>query len=91
MHSFTYYTYINKLRIEHFQTLYREALKENATPKLQQLSADSGFASYNTFSRAFVACIGISVRKWMEQENFEERRGHNAAARVHDSISVISH
>lgn len=28
----TYYTYINKLRIEHFQSLYRQALKEKNTP-----------------------------------------------------------
>ena len=64
----TYYIYINKLRIDHFQALYRKALEEGITsPKLQQLSFDSGFASYNTFSRAFVSCTGISVRKWMEK------------------------
>lgn len=69
----TYYTYINKLRIEHFQSLYRQALKEKNTPPttLQQLSKDSGFLSYNTFSRAFVSCTGISVSKWQEQVNLE--------------------
>jgi len=67
----TYYTYINKLRIEHFQSLYRQALKEKNTPPttLQQLSLDSGFISYNTFSRAFLSCTGISVGKWLEQQN----------------------
>jgi AraC-like DNA-binding protein len=69
----TYYTYINKLRINHFQSLYREALKgENTPPTLQQLSKDSGFVSYNTFSRAFLACTGISVRHWLEQVKQEE-------------------
>ena len=57
----TYYIYINKLRIDHFQSLYREAMKEKSTTfTLQQLSKDSGFLSYNTFSRAFVSCTGIS-------------------------------
>ena len=69
----TYYTYINKLRINHFQSLYRETLKgENTPPTLQQLSIDSGFVSYNTFSRAFLACTGISVRQWLEQVKLEE-------------------
>lgn len=69
----TYYTYINKLRINHFQSLYREALKGENTPHtLQQLSIDSGFVSYNTFSRAFLACTGISVRQWLEQVKLEE-------------------
>lgn len=69
----TYYTYINKLRINHFQSFYREALKgENTPPTLQQLSKDSGFVSYNTFSRAFLACTGISVRHWLEQVKLEE-------------------
>lgn len=68
----TYYIYINKLRIDHFQSLYREAMKDKSTPfTLQQLSKDSGFSSYNTFSRAFVSCTGISVSKWQEQVNLE--------------------
>ena len=68
----TYYIYINKLRIDHFQSLYREAMKEESTTfTLQQLSKDSGFLSYNTFSRAFVSCTGISVSKWQEQVNLE--------------------
>ena len=68
----TYYIYINKLRIDHFQSLYREAMKEKSTTfTLQQLSKDSGFLSYNTFSRAFVSCTGISVSKWQEQVNLE--------------------
>ena len=68
----TYYIYINKLRIDHFQSLYREAMKEKSTTfTLQQLSKDSGFLSYNTFSRAFVSCTGISVSKWQKQVNLE--------------------
>ena len=68
----TYYIYINKLRIDHFQSLYREAMKEESTTfTLQQLSKDSGFLSYNTFSRAFVSCTGISVSKWQKQVNLE--------------------
>lgn len=68
----TYYIYINKLRIDHFQSLYREALKKkNAPPTLQQLSTDCGFTSYNTFSRAFVSCTGITVSKWLDQLSLE--------------------
>jgi len=74
----TYYTYINKLRIEHFQSLYRQALKEKNTPPttLQQLSFDSGFISYNTFSRAFLSCTGISVGKWLEQQSRSTSDGY---------------
>jgi len=69
----TYYTYINKLRINHFQSLYREALKKkNTPPTIQQLSTDSGYVSYNTFSRAFLVCTGISVRQWLEQVKLED-------------------
>lgn len=69
----TYYTYINKLRIDYFQSLYRKALREKITPPtLQQLSTDSGFSSYNTFSRAFVSCKGVSVSKWLAQVSMEE-------------------
>ncbi len=69
----TYYTYINKLRINHFQSLYREALKKKNTPStIQQLSTDSGYVSYNTFSRAFLVCTGISVRQWLEQVKLED-------------------
>lgn len=69
----TYYIYINQLRIAHFQSLYREVVKSKIVPPtLQQLSADSGFASYNTFSRAFLSCTGISVRQWQEEVKNEE-------------------
>ena len=69
----TYYTYINKLRINHFQSLYREALKrKNTPPTIQQLSTDSGYVSYNTFSRAFLVCTGISVHQWIEQVKLED-------------------
>ena len=60
----TYYTYINKLRIEHFQSLYRQALKEKSTSfTLQQLSKDSGFLSYNTLRllklQHFLTCFRL--------------------------------
>lgn len=68
----TYYMYINQLRIAHFQKLCREALKEkNTPPRLQQLSVDSGFQSYNTFSRAFMAINGMSISQWMERVRLE--------------------
>lgn len=41
-------------------------------PLLLQMSKDSGFVSYNTFSRAFLTCTGISVSKWMKQVSHEE-------------------
>lgn len=66
----TYNAYINGLRIEHFQELYRAALSQvaPARPIIQKLVAESGFRSYNTFTRAFRSHTGMSLREWMDRE-----------------------
>ena len=64
----TYNAYINGLRIAHFQALYRLTLQKETSsrPILQKLAAESGFRSYNTFTRAFCAYTGMSLKDWIE-------------------------
>lgn len=67
----TYNAYINGLRIAHFQALYRSTLQQEASsrPILQKLAAESGFRSYNTFTRAFRTHTGITLKEWMDRES----------------------
>ena len=66
----TYNTYINELRINHFMSLYREAVAAQKTITAQQLAKDSGYRSYSTFSLAFKQRTGQTVKDWMrEMEN----------------------
>lgn len=62
----TYNAYINLLRIEHFEQLYAKALAISRPVTAQQLSIESGFRSYSTFSTAFKKHRGITVSVWME-------------------------
>ena len=62
----TFNAYINSLRIEHFICLYREAAAESRIVTAQQLSFESGFHSYSTFSAAFKQKTGKSVKAWMQ-------------------------
>ena len=66
----TYNAYINGLRIAHFQALYQSALQQDTStrPIIQKLAAESGFRSYNTFTRAFRNHTGMSLRTWMDME-----------------------
>lgn len=64
----TYNAYINRLRIEHFICLYRQAVAESRSCTAQNLAQQSGFSSYSTFSIAFRRFIGLSVASWMKNE-----------------------
>ena len=61
----TYNAYINGLRVEHFIRLYHEAVAGNRVFTANQLSGESGFKSYSTFSAAFKQKTGKTVTTWM--------------------------
>jgi AraC-like DNA-binding protein len=61
----TYNDYINDLRINHFVSLYREAVDSQRSITAQQLALKSGYRSYNTFRNAFKRKTGQSVTAWM--------------------------
>jgi AraC-like DNA-binding protein len=62
-----YNTYINDLRINHFVSLYREALDTQRSFTVQQLALESGYRSYSTFSDVIRRKTGKSVRAWMKE------------------------
>ena len=62
----TYNAYINNLRVDHFTSLYRDAVEAHRSFTTQQLAQESGFRSYNTFSSAFKRKTGLSVTAWMK-------------------------
>jgi AraC-like DNA-binding protein len=64
-HDSTYNAYINNLRINHFVSLYREAVATQRSFTVQQLASESGYRSYSTFSLAFKQRMGQSVTAWM--------------------------
>ena len=64
-HGITYNAYINDLRINHFVSLYREAIASQRPFTAQQLAHDSGYQSYSTFSLAFKHRMGQSATAWM--------------------------
>jgi AraC-like DNA-binding protein len=61
----TYNAYINNLRINHFVSLYREAIAAQRSFTVQRLASESGYRSYSTFSLAFKQRMGQSVTAWM--------------------------
>ena len=61
----SYNAYVNDLRINHFVSLYREAVAAQRHFTAQQLAHDSGYQSYSTFSLAFKQRMGQSVTVWM--------------------------
>ena len=58
--------YINRLRIEHFIRLYKEAKDSKQPITAKKLAQQSGFHSYITFSSAFKNFIGTTVTEWMK-------------------------
>jgi AraC-like DNA-binding protein len=62
----TYNAYINNLRVDHFVSLYREALVSQRYITAQQLAQESGFRSYSTFCRVIKVKTGKSVTAWMK-------------------------
>ena len=61
----TYNTYINNLRINHFISRCQELAAAGRDIPIQQLSLESGFRSYRTFSRSFLQRTGQSVTEWL--------------------------
>ena len=61
----TYNSYINNLRINHFISRHQEAVTTGQSFNVQQLSRESGYRSYSTFSLAFKQRMGQSVTAWM--------------------------
>ena len=59
-----YNTYINDLRVNHFVSLYREAVATHRSFTIQELANDSGYRSYSTFNLAFKQRMGQTVNTW---------------------------
>ena len=66
-----YNGYINDLRINHFISLYHEAVATHRPVIAQQLAFESGYQSYNTFRDAFKRKTGQSVTAWMARQKME--------------------
>ena len=64
----TYNAYINQLRIQHFVSLYREAVAAQRSFTAQQLANECGFQSYRTFSDVFKRVMNQSVSTWMKDQ-----------------------
>lgn len=69
----TYNAYINNLRVNHFVSLYHEAVDAHRSFSAQQLAQESGFRSYTTFSSAFKRKTGQSVTVWMKAASKQEQ------------------
>ena len=67
-----YNAYINDLRINHFVSLYHEAVASQRSITAQQLALESGYRSYNTFREAFKRKTGQSVAVWMKAASEQE-------------------
>ena len=62
----TYNAYINDLRINHFISLYHEAVDAQRSFTAQQLALESGYRSYSTFGDVIKRKTGKSVTAWMK-------------------------
>lgn len=70
-HDGTYNAYINRLRIEYFVRLYREAAKSGRTSSIFELAHECGYRSYLSFYTAFRQRVGTSVTAWIRDEERE--------------------
>ena len=70
----TYNAYINDLRINHFVSLYREAVDARRSFSAKQLARESGFRNYNTFTSAFKRKTGLSATAWMKTHSTTSSR-----------------
>jgi AraC-like DNA-binding protein len=61
----TYNAYINRLRIDHFISLFQEAVANGHVINAKQLSAQSGYRSYSTFYNAFKQRTGQTLTQWI--------------------------
>ena len=68
----TYNAYINNLRVNHFVSVYREAVAAHRSFTVMQLAQESGFRNYNTFNNAFKRKTGLSVTAWIKTHEGQE-------------------
>ena len=68
----TYNAYINRLRIQHFISLYHEAVATHQPISVQQLAHQSGFRSYSTFNAVFKQSMGMTATEWMNNAGTSE-------------------
>ena len=66
-----YNAYINDLRINHFVSLYREAVATHHSFTIQEMANDSGYRSYSTFNLAFKQRMGQTVNAWAKLQNMQ--------------------
>ena len=71
----TYNAYINGLRVNHFVSLYHEAVDGHRSFSAQQLAQESGFHSYRTFSEVFKRKMGHTVSAWIKTASEREKSG----------------
>lgn len=64
----TYNAYINRLRIDYFESLYPKTVAAMRPVTAQQLAYECGFKSYSTFSAAFKNLKGLTVTEWMKKQ-----------------------
>jgi AraC-like DNA-binding protein len=67
-HDDTCNAYINRLRIDHFVRLHREAAKAGRTSSVFELAHECGYRSYLSFYSAFRQHMGISVMAWLRNK-----------------------
>ena len=67
-HDDTYNAYINRLRIDHFVRLYREAAKSGRKPTIFEVAHECGYRSYLSFYSAFRQRMGMSVMAWLRNK-----------------------
>ena len=67
-HDDTYNAYINGLRIDHFVSLYREAVAAGRKPTVFEVAHDCGYRSYLSFYTAFHQRMGTSLVAWTKSE-----------------------
>ncbi len=68
-HDDTCNSYINRLRIDHFVSLYREAVAAGRPVTIFEVAHECGYRSYLSFYTAFRQRMGTSVTAWMKSES----------------------
>ena len=80
----TYNAYINGLRVNHFVSLYHEAVASHRSFSAQQLAQESGFYTYRTFSEAFKRKMGHTVSAWIKTASEREQSGARIDSAEHE-------
>ena len=66
-----YNTYINDLRVNHFVSIYHDAVANHRSFTIQELANKSGYRSYSTFRLAFKQRMGQTVTIWARLQNLQ--------------------